>query len=107
MQQNLLRFNSQFDILYICYIIFGKSCMTTQMIIRLDPETKTKLTKLAQAEGKNTSQVVRELIEDYIQNRDIASYIDDLWDRVGSRLKARNVGSREIERAITDSRKSR
>ena len=84
-----------------------ESCMTTQMIIRLDPETKTKLTKLAQAEGKNTSQVVRELIEDYIQNRDIASYIDDLWDRVGSRLKARNVGSREIERAITDSRKSR
>ncbi|NIP61385.1 MAG: ribbon-helix-helix protein, CopG family [Nitrosopumilaceae archaeon] len=81
--------------------------MTTQMIIRLDSETKTKLTKLAQAEGKNTSQVVRELIEDYIQNRDMGSYIDDLWDRLGKKLKARNVGSREIERAIYESRASK
>ncbi|MFQ5707680.1 MAG: ribbon-helix-helix protein, CopG family [bacterium] len=81
--------------------------MTTQMIIRLDSETKTKLAKLAHAEGKNTSQVVRELIEDYIQNRDMGSYIDDLWDRVGKKLKARNVGSREIERAICNSRASK
>jgi len=81
--------------------------MTTQMIIRLDSDTKTKLTKLAQAEGKNTSQVVRELIEDYIQNRDMGSYIDDLWDRVGKKLKSRNVDREEIERAIFDSRESK
>jgi predicted DNA-binding protein len=81
--------------------------MTTQMIIRLDSRTKTKLTKLAQAEGKNTSQVVRELIEDYIQNRDMGSYIDDLWNRVGKKLKDRNVGKGEIERAIHDSRTSK
>jgi len=78
--------------------------MTTQMLIRLDPDTKTKLTKLAQAEGKNTSQVVRELIQDYIQDRDMGSYIDDLWGRVGKKLKARDVGPKEIERAIHDSR---
>jgi predicted DNA-binding protein len=81
--------------------------MTTQMIIRLDSETKMKLTKLAQAEGKNTSQVVRELIEDYIQNRDMGSYIDDLWNRIGNKLKARNVDRKEIERAINDSRASK
>jgi predicted DNA-binding protein len=40
--------------------------MTTQMIVRLDAGTKTKLTKFAQTEGKNTSQVVRELIENYM-----------------------------------------
>lgn len=78
--------------------------MTTQMILRLDPNTKIKLTKLAQAEGKNTSQVVRELIDEYIQNRDVGAYIDDLWDRVGNKMKARNVESKEIERAIYESR---
>lgn len=78
--------------------------MTTQMIIRLDSKTKLKLMKLAQAEGKNTSQVVRELIEDYIQDRDMGSYIDDLWKRVGKQLKSRNVDRAAIKRAIRDSR---
>jgi len=80
--------------------------MTKQMIIRLDSETKDKLQKLATSEGKNTSQVVRELIEDYIQNRDIGSYIDDLWDRVRRKVKNRNVSSGEIDRAIYQSRTS-
>lgn len=81
--------------------------MTTQMILRLDLNTKTKLTKLAQAEGKNTSQVVRELIEDYIQDRDMGSYIAGLWDGIGKKLKARNVGDKEIEQAIHDTRSSK
>lgn len=81
--------------------------MTTQMILRLDLNTKAKLTKLAQAEGKNTSQVVRELIEDYIQDRDMGSYIDGLWDGIGKKLKARNVGDKEIEQAIHDTRSSK
>lgn len=81
--------------------------MTTQMILRLDVNTKTKLTKLAQAEGKNTSQVVRELIENYIQDRDMGSYIDGLWDGIGKKLKARNVGDKEIEQAIHDTRSSK
>ena len=80
--------------------------MTTQMLIRLDSDTKSKLTKLAQAEGKNTSQVIRELIESYIQNRDMSSYVDDLWSRAGEKLKARNVGSKQIDRAIKDSRRA-
>ena len=81
--------------------------MTTQMILRLDLNTKAKLTKLAQAEGKNTSQVVRELIENYIQDRDMGSYIDGLWDGIGKKLKARNVGDKEIEQAIHDTRSSK
>lgn len=81
--------------------------MSTQMIIRLDSEIKTKFTRLAQSEGKNSSQVVRELIEEYIQNRDIGSYIDDLWNRVGKKLKARNIGITEIEQAIRNRRASK
>ncbi len=77
---------------------------TTQMIIRLDANTKTNLTKLAKSEGKNTSQVVRELIEKYVQDRNIDGYIDDLWKRVGQKLKAQNVKENDIKRAIRDVR---
>ena len=80
--------------------------MTIQMIVRLDSEIKTKLTKLARAEGKNTSQVLRELIENYIRDRDMDTYVGDLWNRVGKKLKDRGIGSDDIDRAIHDVRAS-
>jgi hypothetical protein len=81
--------------------------MTTQMIIRIDPDTKNRLSKLARVEGKTTSQMIRELIENYIREKDIGSYIDKLWDRIGGKLRAKGVNQRDINRAIKESRKSR
>ena len=81
--------------------------MTSQMIIRMDPETKNRISKLARGEGKTTSRVVRELIENYIRERDIGAYIDDLWDRIGEKLKSRGVRQRDVGRAIEEARKSR
>lgn len=43
--------------------------MNTQMIVRIDPDIKAKVNKFAGSEGKNVSQVVRELLEDYVKNR--------------------------------------
>lgn len=79
----------------------------TQMIIRMDPELKDKLNRLARTEGKTTSQMVRELIEDYIKEHDIGSYIDNLWSRVGKKLKSRGVMPASVEKAIKDVRKKR
>jgi len=81
--------------------------MTTQMIIRIDPEVKVKLSKLARMEGKTTSQMVRELIEGYIKERDIGVYIDDLWGRIGGKLKSKGVEQRDVNKAIREARKSR
>ena len=81
--------------------------MTTQMIIRMDSEMKNKLNKLARVEGKTTSQMVRELMEDYIREKDIGTYIDNLWDRIGGKLRSKGVTQRDINRAIKESRKSR
>jgi len=81
--------------------------MSTQLIIRLEPDLKERMTRLARSEGKSVSQVVRELIESYVREQDIASYIDDLWDRTGRKLRDRGVGPREIERAIRQSRTER
>ena len=78
--------------------------MTTQMIVRIDPELKTKVNNLAKAEGKSISEVVRELLEDYVKNRDIGLYVDDLWQRIGDKLQARKVSSREIQRSIQQAR---
>jgi len=81
--------------------------MTTQMIIRIDPEVKDRLNKLARVEGKTTSQMVRELIEGYIKERDIGTYIDDLWERIGGKLRSKGVKQRDLNKAIRETRKSR
>ena len=81
--------------------------MTTQMIIRMDSEMKDRMNKLARVEGKTTSQMVRELIENYIRERDIGPYIDDLWNRIGGKLKSKGVRPRDVDRAIKENRKSR
>ena len=78
--------------------------MTTQMIVRINPELKNKVNSLAKAEGKSVSEVVRELLEDYVKNRDIGLYIDELWQRIGDKLKSRKVGPKEIQHAIKEVR---
>ncbi|MEK6590649.1 MAG: ribbon-helix-helix protein, CopG family [Nitrospinota bacterium] len=79
--------------------------MATQIIIRIDDEVKNRLNKLARIEGKTTSKMVRELIEERIKERDIGSYIDDLWNRIGKKLKSKGVSPATIDRAIKASRK--
>jgi predicted transcriptional regulator len=81
--------------------------METQMIIRIDPDLKDRLSRLARAEGKTTSQIVRELIRDYIKERDIGAYIDGLWNRIGEKLAARGGRPADIEKAVAKTRKKR
>jgi predicted DNA-binding protein len=78
--------------------------MTTQMIVRIDPDLKAKVNNFAKAEGKNVSEVVRELLEDYVKSRDINAYIDDLWDRIGGKLESKGFGRKDITRVIREVR---
>ena len=78
--------------------------MTTQMIVRIDPDLKTKVNNFARAEGKSVSEIVRELLEEYVKNRDMGSYIDDLWTRIGGKLESRGIGPKEVPRVIRDVR---
>ncbi len=81
--------------------------MEKQMIVRIDPALKDRLNRLARAEGKTSSQVVRELISDYIKERDIGVYIDGLWDRIGAKLAARGTRRSYIDNAIAATRQKR
>lgn len=81
--------------------------MAEQLLIRVAPELKRKLARLATMEGKTSTQVVRDLIEDYVKKRDVASYIDALWNRIGRSLKSAGVGAEDVAKAIREVRKSR
>jgi predicted transcriptional regulator len=81
--------------------------MSTQMIIRIDPVLKDKVSRFARAEGKTTSDVVRELLEEYISSRDIAAYVDGLWEKIGARLVSQGVTSDRISEAIGEVRRGK
>lgn len=78
--------------------------MSTQILIRIDPELKQKLEYVARTEGKTASGVVREAIEHYVTKRDIGAYIDDLWDRMGTKLRAKGVKQADIPKIIKEVR---
>ena len=81
--------------------------MVPQMTIRIDPEIKDRFSKLVRAEGKTASQALREPIEDYIKERDIRTYVDDLWNRIGAKLGSKDLKQRDINRVIKEARKAR
>ena len=78
--------------------------MEEQMLIRINSNTKDRFEKIARNEGKSMSQVVRELIDVYVSDHDIAGYMNDLWDRVGSDLAGKKVSSKDIDKAIRNVR---
>jgi predicted DNA-binding protein len=81
--------------------------MESQMMVRIDPELKSKVNTIAKSEGKSISEVVRELLEDYVRDRDIGLYIDDLWKRIGAKMTSRGFGPEDITRAIREARAKR
>jgi len=81
--------------------------MSEQLLIRVAPELKRKLARAATLEGKTSTQVVRDLIEDYVKQRDLPSYIATLWERIGTSLKASGVKPGDVAKAIRETRKAR
>jgi predicted DNA-binding protein len=81
--------------------------MSTQMIIRIDPVLKNKVNRFARAEGKTTSDVVRELLEEYISSRDIAAYVDRLWEKIGTKLVSQSISAERISETIEEVRRGK
>ncbi len=81
--------------------------MLSQMIIRIDSAKRDKFNNLSKAEGKTTSQVIRELIDNFIKNHDISLYIDDLWERIGKKLTEKGYVQKDVQRFINASRRAK
>jgi len=74
--------------------------MNAQMLIRIDGEIKEKLSRLARKQGKSYSQMVREILGDYVRDRDIEGYVDDLWQRIGLSLKVKKAKATDVAAAV-------
>lgn len=61
---------------------------------------------IARMEGKTTSEVVRELLEEYISSRNISAYVDGLWERIGAQLETRGIIADRIPETIQEVRRS-
>lgn len=74
--------------------------MESQLNVRLEETLKRKLDRLARREGKNSSEVVRELISDFVKDRDIEAYVDDLWERTGHKLRRKGYERKDVETVL-------
>jgi predicted DNA-binding protein len=81
--------------------------MSTNLIIRIEETTKKRFSRLVRIEGKSASEKVRELIDGYIKKADIGVVVDDLWDRVGTKMRKKGVRERDVGQAIREVRSSR
>ena len=81
--------------------------MSTNLIVRIEETTKKRFSRLVRIEGKSASEKVRELIDGYIKKADIGVVVDDLWDRVGTKMRKKGVQERDVVQAIREVRSSR
>ncbi len=81
--------------------------MESQLIVRIDPKLKYKASKFAKMENRNLSDVVRNLLEDYVKSRDIGGYIDDLWTRIHKRMESNGIKGSNINDVIAQARKEK
>ncbi len=81
--------------------------MANQLIIKIDLELKNKTTRLAKTEGKNLSEVIIGLLESYVKERDIESYIENLWERIGNKIKTKGYAENGIDSIIQEIRQNK
>jgi predicted DNA-binding protein len=80
--------------------------MLEQILFKIDRDVKETFTRFARSEGKSTSQKLRELINDYINDRDISLHVDELWEKIGQDLIVKGKNGERVEKAIRESRSS-
>lgn len=77
-----------------------------QLTVRIDDDLKEHLRNLARREGKSTSDVVRSLVQRYVQDRDRGAALRVLWHRMQDNAEAAGAGSEDVEKAIRSVREN-
>lgn len=80
--------------------------MGSQILVKIDKDKKEKFYSLVRMEGKSASAKIREMIEDYIAKTDVSYVIDNLWSRIGLKMKDKEYMEVDIEKMIKDARAS-
>ena len=71
-----------------------------QLTVRIDDELKDQLDKLARHEGKTTSDVVRDLVNEYVHDRDRSAFLRNLWHRMRENAEAAGMTREDIDETI-------
>jgi predicted transcriptional regulator len=76
-----------------------------QLTVRIDDDLKGHLQNLARQEGKSTSDIVRGLVQRYVQDRDRGAALRALWDQMERSAEEAGTGPEDVEKAIQAVRK--
>lgn len=71
-----------------------------QLTVRIDDDLKDHLQTLARREGQSTSDVVRRLVQRYVQDRDRGAALRALWRRMQNNAEAAGAGPEDVESTI-------
>lgn len=78
--------------------------MKGQLIVRIDGNLKKRFQMLSRREGKSMSEKVIGLVEEYVSDNDFPGLVDRVWDRVGSELRTRGYGPKDVGKTIREAR---
>ena len=81
--------------------------MSSQLVVKIDEDKKEKFYSLVRMEGKSASAKIREMVDEYITKTDVSYIIDNLWSRIGLKMKDKEYMEVDIEKMIKDARASR
>lgn len=81
--------------------------MSSPMMIRIDEGMKRKVSQLAKTEGKSVSEIVRELLQQYVRERDMQGYFDEVWNRIQGELAASKKRSGDVASTIKKLRREK
>ena len=71
-----------------------------QLTVRIDDDLKEHLQTLARQEGKSTSDIVRSLVQRYVQDRDRGASLRALWEQMRQRAEEAGASPKDVEGAI-------
>lgn len=74
------------------------------MLVRVDDETKERFERVAKRNGFSVSEVIRDLMKDYIKERDKTAQIGDLWNRMSVQARVSGLTVKDIPRIIKEVR---
>ena len=81
--------------------------MGSQIIVKVDNKTKEKFYRLVRMEGRTASDKVREMVEDFIKKSDVESIVDDLWQRIGTKMKGKGFREKDVQKMVRTVRASK
>lgn len=74
--------------------------MNSQILVRVDKDTKEKFQKLSRFEHKSVNEKLRELMKEYVEEHNIESTMKGLWSEIGGALKKKGYKVSDVAKTI-------